>query len=509
MPITYDPASNTITVVGFTAATPCSFEDLYNADKAGALTLVERTGITEADTEPVDNTYPLRPADDRVMGGAKHDLWLEIENFTLTEAVIRLIGKDEAGNDQTEDITVTGNGIYYSEKIWTELTKTQVISVTGTGSFDYRLVQGRWGVIWKIGENEYFVDANLNIGDYETPTYFAHEEFAAKIGRFDDPRDFRIRIATATFVKGRLEIHEYNPCPWRGNITFKHCVVKRTNKTYIGSSPDTELYAEDCYFEIGKFYPSSGSTFTLYRCWIRNAIDIGYGATVRIPESLLDNGIIYIAGEQILEDVAVINPPAIVYDIASSTGILHLIDSWFELNRLKHRYEENITWVKHRFHIKVTDKQGNPVQGADVYLYDKDGNEILHEVTDINGEIPVRHIPQYKITGRGTGEELTVEDFNPYTLIVEKFGYTKYEGKITIDRPIKNVPIVLNALYTYDELLEQVKFIRKVVSNDMEIKDNQLTIYDDDGVTPLIQYDLFDKFGNPAEINVFKRKKKT
>lgn len=46
---------------------------------------------------------------------------------------------------------------------------------------------------------------------------------------------------------------------------------------------------------------------------------------------------------------------------------------------------------------------------------------------------------------------------------------------------------------------------RKILSNNWEIKNNQLIIYDDDGVTELAKFDLYDRLGNPAEINIFKR----
>ena len=221
MPITYDPTNNKIIVIGFTEALPCSFGKIYEADKSGSLTLVDRQNISAPDSEPVNNTYPLRPADDKVMGGSKRDLWIEVYNWSgLTNAIIRLIGKDEGGNEQIEDITVTSDGKYYSDKVWSELTQTQVISIEGSGSFSYKLVQGRWGVVWRIGENEYFFDAHLDIGDYNTPTYFADENFAVKFGTPDNRRDFNMKIANVRFVRGKLEIHEYNPCAWRGNLVF-------------------------------------------------------------------------------------------------------------------------------------------------------------------------------------------------------------------------------------------------------------------------------------------------
>jgi len=47
--------------------------------------------------------------------------------------------------------------------------------------------------------------------------------------------------------------------------------------------------------------------------------------------------------------------------------------------------------------------------------------------------------------------------------------------------------------------------VRKVLTNNWEIKDNQLIIYDDDGETPLLIFNLYDKLGNPTEMNVYRR----
>lgn len=44
MPITYDAPSNTITVTGYTEGTPCTFNDVYNADQAGGWGVVSKQG---------------------------------------------------------------------------------------------------------------------------------------------------------------------------------------------------------------------------------------------------------------------------------------------------------------------------------------------------------------------------------------------------------------------------------------------------------------------------------
>lgn len=50
-----------------------------------------------------------------------------------------------------------------------------------------------------------------------------------------------------------------------------------------------------------------------------------------------------------------------------------------------------------------------------------------------------------------------------------------------------------------------VELTKKILMNNWEIKDNQLIIYDDDGETPLVVFNLYDKLGQPAEMNVYKR----
>jgi hypothetical protein len=52
-----------------------------------------------------------------------------------------------------------------------------------------------------------------------------------------------------------------------------------------------------------------------------------------------------------------------------------------------------------------------------------------------------------------------------------------------------------------------VDLMRKINTNKQEIDvvNNQLIVYDDDGLTPLITFNLFDRNGNPSGLEVFKR----
>ena len=139
MAITYSSATNTITVTAYTSGTPCNFTDLYNADKAGTLSLHARTGITSTDASAVAVDRAERPIDYIVLGGSSNDLYISVANWNGITATIRITGTDRDGTAQTEDILVTANGTYYTTKWFKTITYTQVTAANVT-TFDYDLV---------------------------------------------------------------------------------------------------------------------------------------------------------------------------------------------------------------------------------------------------------------------------------------------------------------------------------------------------------------------------------
>ena len=60
-------------------------------------------------------------------------------------------------------------------------------------------------------------------------------------------------------------------------------------------------------------------------------------------------------------------------------------------------------------------------------------------------------------------------------------------------------------MVTLEEIYNEVVLIRKILTNRWKIIGNQLIIYDDDGETVLLKFDLKDKDGNPTETNVYER----
>lgn len=169
MAITFDAPNNNLVVTGYTLSVPCTFNDVYNADKAGTFSLQNRDGITGVDSGPVPVTNPLRPTDYAELGGACDDLFILVENWTATPPVsIQVTGKDRCGNVVSEFVSIVDNGTYYLSEKYAVVEYTVVSGFPGGGSFDYELIQGQWGVVWKIGDAQYNFDAKLQIGDGST-----------------------------------------------------------------------------------------------------------------------------------------------------------------------------------------------------------------------------------------------------------------------------------------------------------------------------------------------------
>jgi len=74
---------------------------------------------------------------------------------------------------------------------------------------------------------------------------------------------------------------------------------------------------------------------------------------------------------------------------------------------------------------------------------------------------------------------------------------------VTVSASIGGNPVEARTSFFVGKIESDI--VRKVLTNNWEIKNNQLIIYDDDGVTPLLIFNLYDRLGNPAEVNVFKR----
>jgi len=455
--ISYDPSTNTITIVGDATcgnseANACGFEDIYNADKAGTLTLIDRDGITGVDTDPVNNTYNLRPADEKVMGRAKHDIWIEIENWSgFTNATIRLIGKDEAGNDQTEDIVVTGTGTYYSDELWTELTQTQVVGVNGSGSFDYSALQGQWGVVSKQNDNQYEFRCKLNIGDGSTESWLIDTKKAISFTLIDDFIDIKnyghLRCGEVISESKRTSkdgCYFYSSAPPTRKLIYVETygtlelysslinsraylridsseINKIWNSIIIGArcygypTPQVNIYKViwlSATYGI-QMVPINASDVTIVNCY--------YGMHIKAVHSSH-----YISNFKMIDETY-------SFRTDNFNGNLYAIDTDCKWTFYWGDASPGKIYRQYTFALKVVDKNGNPIPNASVKIWDKNNNLVVDETTDANGEIPEQTLT-YGYYDQDHGNTPVMQ--TPHTIRITKAGYQTYEKKFTLDKKI-------------------------------------------------------------------------
>ena len=97
-------------------------------------------------------------------------------------------------------------------------------------------------------------------------------------------------------------------------------------------------------------------------------------------------------------------------------------------------------WVKivYTFNLKLIDKNGNPVSGATVKLYDTYGNLVFSLTTNSTGQIPTQYVMTY-ITWWNVSENWSVrheKSYNPFTLVVSHPDYPPIVMKWSIEQKV-------------------------------------------------------------------------
>ncbi len=441
----YDASANVLTSVGGTAGSPIGCVDWWNADKAGTLALHVRTGLTAVDAAPVSFTRALRPTDRYMLGGncvGSGGIWLVVANWaTFTDVTIRLVGTDFYGNSQTEDVTVTGNGNYAASKFFRTLTQSWIVAVNGSGSFDYSVIQGQWGVLWKNGV-QFAFDCGVQIGDGNTASYFTTSGVQWSFNSFTSTLYGSLTVmanATATFgtlksatdktvsngvafyhnrgatnlYEGKSGCHAYfYGCSFVGNGSQEHRLWSYIDRMwhcsfYGGAYPRNPVgtdiydsYVVGAYYAIKSFsgislgkFQSVGSTWALF-------LDSNGAFTITdfyargTSSGLLD---MYYAPNSIFNFV---NPDVdiVKFNFGAGTG--------------------KVNW-KFTFDL-ATDS------GATAVLKDKDGNVVFSVVADGNGNIAQQIVSEGFFDYTHGGNLQDMQHFSPFVLEISKPGCQTY-----------------------------------------------------------------------------------
>ena len=467
--IAYDVINNKIVVIGYSEIVPCNFIDVYNADKSGTLSLHARTGITGTDGAGVAIDRAEQPADYIVLGGASNDLYIVVENFIGTTVTIRIIGTDRDGTAQTEDIIINVNGQYNTTKWFKTITHTQVTGAIVT-SFDYDLMQGQWGRVWKQG-GAFKLECKLYVGDGIDNTYLKteSEEIYFHDGAYPalwlkNKGHFRMgKIVDSISQQGSL-IKFYS----NANRCNQHCF--EVDRGGYWEAYDTTLIQirTDTYPTIRL---NSGSHIILNSVNFEHFDEFLRCATTDISmKDIKANNCKTSSGGFAFGILANIPAPdgfQVYHSTGSQGGGIGISDSappdtWYEFKNAKLGYniidviathhnrnfriinsewEGTYGWqasgiqtcaieIAYSFNLKVVTEGGVAIDNANVSLYDKDDNIIFEVNTSGDGIITEQIVTKRRIDKYPFSDV----DKSPHKIEIKKEGYQTYTKKFTMDK---------------------------------------------------------------------------
>lgn len=472
MPINYNVGTNIIEVVGYAAVAPCTFADIYAADKAGTLSLHARAGVSAIDGAGVAVDRAERPTDYVVLGGASNDLYITVANWAvMTTSTIRIIGTDRDGVAQTEDLVFVGNGTINTAKWFKTITHTQITVFTtpGGGSYDYDLIQGQWGVVWNQ-ERQYMFDARLIIGDHNPTTYFADQKQQVLLNKvatsngqiiwqISSETEFELGIledAAKHITSGGVQImideDVYSRCVFHpGWAAGTVANMYSTSVIQADQDVDVQNYWNDLwnvYIEtVFEEVQSSNDIFnltvsgslsaphtgiTIEKIYILDHVNAGNFGSLTIWYPVIIRDLYIRKGIQGIMRIAIYNQNVDhSYFINADLDVWNVFYPWWMAAQTKLLYRQ------YDFDLKVVDSNGDGISGVTVAIEDVNGAAIGGSpfTTDVNGDIVTQVITHGTYSDPQAPPGIaTLTELSPYTVTISKAGYVVREIIYTMDR---------------------------------------------------------------------------
>lgn len=403
MSITYDSATNTITVTGFSETSPCTFEDIYQADLTNGWNVVSKQG---------DNQYYFQAK--LQIGDGTTQTWFKDSGKQITFAkglvsanLLPIIDIKNGATFQLGDLVdeskkETRNGCHF-----------KLLETTYSTNF-FQIRNG--GVV--------YIYSSSIAGSGRTA--YLRSDSPSTTSRLWNI----IFTDDAIVLGGKFDI--FNLTSIRANTGL--------NNVY-DTLNDIGIYFATWH---GIRYGAIGRSVTMKNVNLYYCVNDVYG--------------IEISDNHYLVDATSTNEPWKFIWYSSDPPSM----SQYKIYR------------QYTFNPIITDKEGNPISGAHVILKDKDENIIIDALTDSNGRI-LNGTEPYVITyatynidpsaPANTITPATIETiYSPHHLIISKEGYATYQAKITIDHPIIDDVFVLDALtYTYDDIMNELEKIENLI----------------------------------------------
>jgi len=480
-PIVY--SSDIITVTGYSEGSECDFNELWEADKNGTFVLDDRDNITSSDGSDVAVDYPLRPTDEKVLGGSNiEDLYLNVTNWVnMSSTTIMVKGTNREDVSQVEYLAISNssyhsnNGIFGTVKYYKTVTHTKVTTfgnASNNGSYDYDMTQGQWGVVWKTGTSQFMFDCKIEIGNGSTATWFADSGKQVFFSSSTFSANWATAILTYRYAyvtfgelkdtstkatKNGIQFTWDSPVGWWGNYLIN------TGGSY--NLHNRHLYLYSCSFKgetdgnsiAVKF---SGGDHRLWNVLIISASLVpnpfpAVGCSIDIYNVIGTVGASFqLYGSATMDKLTIVGTPYLFWTQQSGTFTIENVHAknmtnmgtfgtnWYGTATLIN--VDSNTWTfswaadstgevyrQYEFDLTVTFENGTAIQNANVTLsyYGQAGGTVGSWLTPANGSIPQQTLSMgfYNQTGADT-----IYNYNPYNLTVIKDGYQTYSNNFTL-----------------------------------------------------------------------------
>lgn len=460
MAINYIPWQDRVIITGYSEIMPCNYTDLYNADKAGTLSLHPRVGVTGIDGANVVVTTALRPTNYVILGSSNNDLYIEVTNWNGTSASILLTGTDISDVAQTETIVITGNGTYQTTKYYKTLTHTRVTGFTAT-TLDYDLVQGQWGLFWFDG-NQFKQDiATIWVGDGSITTWFA-----------DMNKQIFTDVNMPILCKENANCEFGEIADLTKKLGKNGCVFNLPDEGYIqGVDNDTsKLYFYDCMINgairtrAERIWQSSVGMLhslqngNIFQSNIRNTkSSVGDLILSPLEGVFFDELLVYGGNRGITANgngVTLELKNTKIYNVTTDINLyIFGMSSVSVLNCINVDCDWNLNWFfstngivnrKYEFDFRLEDDNGNPIVGAKLYLSDQYGTQALSDpesgedyaLTDATGAIVTQTVTYGYYNSIGGS---VMYEYSPHNLTIKHYDHTTYVATMDIAAPIDYV----------------------------------------------------------------------
>jgi len=122
--------------------------------------------------------------------------------------------------------------------------------------------------------------------------------------------------------------------------------------------------------------------------------------------------------------------------------------------------------------------------------------------TDVLAATPLVNVADNKWSYDWNPASLPVREYVAEFILTDVFGTTARVPEDLVVREMADMARQSTLLLVQADL----ELVRKVETGRWKITANQMTFYDDDGVTPLLVFNLYDQSGLPSMENVFERR---